>query len=167
MKRIIGLLAVVIWLVAGGPAYAAWPEERAGAFDAYWAMSGTVHTVEVTGRGMAAAGGLTGTVTVQTSEGPVPSFETDCVIFADDKSGGTGRCVWTGTSGDQVFVELRSSGPVGSGHARGSFTGGTGRFEGIDGQFTFEWNYSVRGGSDASLDGATLAMRGRYRLPRR
>lgn len=166
MKSTMGMPVVIICLVAVAPAHATWPEARAGAFDAYWAVSGTVHTVEITGHGMAAAGGLTGTLTVQTTEGARPSFETDCVIFADDRTGGTGRCVWTATSGDQVFVELRSSGPVGSGRARGSFTGGTGRFVRIEGQFDFEWNYSVRGRGEASLDGATMAMQGRYRMPR-
>ena len=160
-------LALVGFLSDAPPARAQWPEEDAGSFTGYWAMSGTVHILELPDRGLASAGGLTGSVTVQTSQGPVPSFETDCVVFADTRSGGVGRCVWTSTSGDLVLVDLHSDGPAGSGRARGEFSGGTGRFESLSGRFQFEWNYSVEGGKDAELNGNTITMTGTYRLRRR
>lgn len=162
----LSVAALTAAIAAAVPAFAQWPEEDSGTFDAYWALSGTVHILELPDGALAAAGGLTGTVTVQTSQGPIPSFETECVFFSDG-SGGEGRCVWTGTSGDQILVGLKSDGPAGMGRVRGELTGGTGRFEGISGRFEFEWNYQVSGGKDASLDGNTLTMRGRYRLPRR
>ncbi len=86
-------------------------------------------------------------------------------MFAEDRTGGTGRCVWTGATGDRVFVELKSSGPAGFGAVRGTFIGGDGRYEGIQGGFNFEWNYSVSGRKDTTLDGYTTRMAGRYDIP--
>ncbi len=160
------LMALTGALLLPCAAQAQWPEEDSGSFTGYWAMSGTVHILELPDGGLASAGGLTGSVTVQTSQGPVPSFETDCVIFADTR-GGTGRCVWTATSGDLVLVELQSDGPAGSGRARGTFSGGTGRFASLSGRFQFEWSYAVDGGKDAELSGNTVSMSGLYRLRRR
>lgn len=34
----------------------------------------------------------------------------------------------------------------------------------MSGSFQFEWNYSLGRGSDATLEGHTLQMSGRYRL---
>lgn len=137
--------------------------ERQGTFNAYWAVSGTVHILEFNS-GVAAAGGHTGTVTIQTSEGPVRAFETDCVAFADDETS-RGRCVWTGPLGDLVYVELKGTGLAGFGRTRGTFVGGTGKYDGIEGGFSFEWNYNVSRGQDATFDGYTLEMQGNYRKP--
>lgn len=166
MRRRAKILAFCGILLIPLPAAAQWPQEDQGTFDGYWAMSGTIHILELPDGGKVAGGGLTGTVTVQTSQGPVPSFETDCVVFADTRSHGGGRCAWKATNGDLVLVDLESEGPPGAGRIRGTFTGGTGRFEFLSGDFAFEWNYSVSSGYDASLDGATYVMRGRYQLGR-
>lgn len=138
--------------------------ERQGTFIAYWAVSGTVHLIDFKDSGVAAAGGHTGTVTIQTSEGPVRAFETDCVVFADDENS-HGRCVWTGPLGDLVYVELKGTGLAGFGRTRGTFVGGTGKYDGIEGGFVFEWNYNVSRGQDATFDGYTLEMQGNYRKP--
>ncbi len=149
--------------IALSPSRADWPENE-GTLDAYWSVSGTVHILEREGEISAAAGRLTGTATIRTSQGPIPSFETDCVFFSTARKGGGGQCVWTGATGDQIYVDLSSQGPAGFGRARGVFAGGTGRFEGLTGSFEFEWNYSVGPGTDALLDGHSVQMRGRYKL---
>jgi len=158
---------VVAIILLPALALAQWPEEDSGSFTGFWAMSGTVHILQLPDGGLAAAGGLTGTITIQTSQGAIPSFESDCVVFADTRSKGVGRCVWTATDGDQVLVGLESNGPAGSGRVRGIFSGGTGRFESLSGRFQFEWNYTVDGDRDAELNGSTYEMTGQYRLPRR
>ena len=153
----------VLLLLLPGIARAQWTE-REGTFNAYWTVSGNIHILEFLGS-TAAAGGHEGNVVLNTSEGSVPGFDTDCVAFTDERIGGIGRCVWTGSMGDQIFVELKSSGPAGFGLTKGTFVGGTGRYDGIQGGFQFEWNYSVSRGKDATFDGHTLRMSGRYRLP--
>ena len=166
LRRRAKVLALCSILFLPLPAAAQWPQEDEGTFEGFWAMSGTMHILELPDRETVAGGRLTGTVTVNTSQGPVPSFETDCVVFADTRSKGVGRCVWTATTGDLVLVDLESDGQPGEERVRGVFSGGTGRFEFLSGRFHFEWNYSVSGGKDATLDGATYEMRGQYRLRR-
>jgi len=61
-------------------------------------------------------------------------------------------------------VDVTSDGPGGFGRARGEFVGGSGRYDGMSGSFRFEWNYSLGRGADATLEGHTLQMSGRYRL---
>jgi hypothetical protein len=167
LRRGAKVLALCGILLHPLPATTQWPQQDEGTFEGFWAMSGTMHILELPNREVVAGGGLTGTVTVQTSQGPVPSFETDCVVFADTRSKGVGRCIWTATTGDLVLVDLESDGPPGGERVRGVFSGGTGRFESLSGRFQFEWNYRVSGGKDATLDGATYEMTGRYRLERR
>jgi hypothetical protein len=159
-------VAVLLLLPCLAPDVAAqWTEPR-GTFRAYWNVTGTVHLLDFDG-GTVAAGSHQGTVVLNTSQGTVPAFETDCVAFRDDRTGGLGRCVWKGPLGDLVYVEIESSGPAGFGRARGRFVKGTGEYEGIQGGFSFEWNYSVSRGRDATFDGHTLEMTGNYNLPSR
>src|SRR4030095_4573580 len=108
LRRRVKVLALCGILFLPLPAAAQWPQEDEGTFEGFWAMSGTMHVLELPDREMVGGGGLTGTITVQTSQGPVPSFETDCVVFSDTRSKGVGRCVWTATTGDLVLVDLES-----------------------------------------------------------
>ncbi len=147
-----------------GPARADWTN-KSGTFEAYWNHSGTVRILDYIDETVAAAGSLTGNVIIQTNTGGFPGFDTECVVFADDRTGGLGRCIWTGATGDRVFVELKSPGPAGFGAVRGTFIGGDGRYEGIKGGFNFEWNYSVSGRGDTTLDGYTIRLAGRYEIP--
>jgi len=65
---------VVAIILLPALALAQWPEEDSGSFTGFWAMSGTVHILQLPDGGLAAAGGLTGTITIQTSQGAIPSF---------------------------------------------------------------------------------------------
>lgn len=160
-RWLLGIALAASFTVAGA---AHWTE-REGTFEGYWDVSGTVHIIEMGDLGVAAAGGHTGTVTIQSSEGPVRAFETDCVSFAEEQASG-GRCVWTDPMGDLIFVTLQGTGLAGLGSTRGTFMGGTGHYEGIEGSFAFDWNYNVSSGKDATFNGYTLAMQGNYRKPR-
>lgn len=151
-------IALAVSCTAAGAAH--WTG-REGTFVADWNVTGTVHIIEMGDMGVMAAGGHTGTVTIQTSEGPVRAFETDCIAFADELSSGS-RCVWTDPLGDQIFVSIEGTGLAGMGPSRGTFVGGNGRYEAIQGGFNYDWNYNVSGGQDASFDGYTLEMRGNY-----
>lgn len=164
VRFLAGWLLCLALCASGALAAASHWTERKGTFIAYWAVSGDVHIIEFDNSEVAAAGSHTGMVTINTSEGPVRAFETDCVVFADDDSS-HGRCVWTGPLGDLVYVELKGTGLAGFGRTRGTFVGGTGKYDGIEGGFVFEWNYNVSRGQDATFDGYTLEMQGNYRKP--
>jgi hypothetical protein len=162
-----GLLVLAGLILGATPTWAArsaWTEQS-GTFTAYWDLSGTVHLLEFMGGDRIAAGRLVGVVNIKTDQGTFRGFETDCVAFADPATGSLGRCVWTGPMGDVIYVEMKGSGTGGFRPTQGTFVGGTGKYEGIEGGFAFEWNYSLSGGDEATLDGYTLEMNGRYRKP--
>jgi hypothetical protein len=156
------LVAVLVVIPVSG-ALAAWDSNQ-GTFDAYWQMSGPVHILEYADGVRVGGGRLTGTVQAQSDKGAMPAFESDCIVFADE-SGSTGRCVWTGSMGDLVYAELQGR-AAGSGQMRGTFRGGTGRYRGLQGEFSFVWNFNVGRGQDTDLDGYTVRMSGNYQMGR-
>jgi len=160
-----GLLAVSLVLIpAGAEPRSSDLTQKQGTFDASWTVSGSVTILEYVDGGSVSAGRLQGTVVLKTSTGNFPNFQTDCVVFADDRQGGKGRCIWEAPTGDRIYVETESVSSGVFGQSNGRFVGGTGDFKGISGRFGFEWNYSVSGWDDATLSGYTLEMHGNYLL---
>ena len=74
-----------------------------------------------------------------------------------------GRCVWTDERGDMVYSELRGE-AVGSGNRIvGTFVGGTGRYAGVTGDYTFQWQYVIDA-EDGAVSGRVVDFKGRARL---
>lgn len=165
LSAVQGLMAVMLLMMpAGTGPRSSDLTQKQGTFDASWTVSGSVTILEYVDGGSVSAGRLQGTVVLKTSTGNFPSFQTDCVVFADDRQGGKGRCIWEAPTGDRIYVETESVSSGVFGQSNGRFVGGTGDFKGISGRFGFEWNYSVSGWDDATLNGYTLEMRGNYQL---
>ncbi|MGH9869594.1 MAG: hypothetical protein ACREAA_15685 [Candidatus Polarisedimenticolia bacterium] len=166
--RIAGLLAVAALGAASGGGTSAGVSDltaRRGTFQAQWNVSGTVHVMEFVEGAMVAAGHLEGNILVEVDKGPFNDFRTECVVFSEEQKHGVGRCVWEGPLGDLAYVELKSSGMSAFGAVQGRFVGGTGKLEGLKGSFSFEWNYSLSGDKDATLNGYSIQMMGNYDLP--
>ena len=85
------------------------------------------------------------------------------VIGFDD--GGTllvGRAVFTDERGEKVFATLKAQ-PLATGRtATGTITGGTGRWTGLEGDFTFSWK-SVVESEDDEFHAFTVNVEGRAR----
>ena len=74
-----------------------------------------------------------------------------------------GRCVWTDERGDMVYSELKGQ-AVGSGnHIVGTFVGGTGRYAGVTGDYSFQWQYVVDT-EDGAVSGRVVDLKGRARF---
>ena len=73
-----------------------------------------------------------------------------------------GHCVWTDERGDRVYSQLRSETVATGRLVTGTVVGGTGRYAGLTGEFTFEWQYVVEGEGGA-FSGRTTGLRGRVR----
>lgn len=151
-------------LASATGAWAGWPDKPQGPFEGFWAISGTAQALEYGDGRVALAGRITGPITVQTAQGAMPSFETDCLVFFDSIEGAVGRCIWTSTTGDKVFVDIDSTGPPGSGQAAAVLTGGTGRFRTIAGRMSFIMPVTASGSREVRLDGQSYVLRGDYRL---
>ncbi len=105
---------------------------------------------------------LTGSVLIVGEKRLGEGFRSETIGIADSSKGAVGWTVWTDSRGDQVFGELRG-GAVGTGRRfTGTCTGGTGRYEGMDGEYEFEWQFVVEG-EDGAVQGRMTGLRGRFR----
>ncbi|MBK7677311.1 MAG: hypothetical protein IPJ27_22535 [Candidatus Accumulibacter sp.] len=67
------------------------------------------------------------------------AFQAEAIGFSDATTGLHGRSVWTDEHGDKVFSELSGEGFGPSQLIEGKFTGGTGRYAGVSGEYSFKW----------------------------
>ena len=139
---------------------------RAGewhAFEGTWTAAGTRRTLRLGPDERAAIFELTGSVLLTGAQRPAVGFRAQAIGFSDSRAGMQGRCVWTDERGDMVYSELRGE-FVGTGnHIVGTFIGGTGRYAGVTGDYTFQWQYIVDT-EDGAVSGRVVDFKGRARL---
>jgi hypothetical protein len=82
--------------------------------------------------------------------------------MSDTDAGLVGRAAWTDENGDRVFSELRGSGDAGDGRILGTIVGGTGRFAGAEGDYSFTWQYMLET-EDGIVQGRSVGLEGRVR----
>ena len=74
-----------------------------------------------------------------------------------------GRSVWTDERGDQVFSELGSAAGGPGKPIQGRFIGGTGRYAGVSGEYSFKWRTLVVS-EDGSVSGRVVGLKGWARI---
>jgi hypothetical protein len=161
------LLAAFLLVAACGQQGGPVPETlRAGewhAFEGTWTAAGTRRTLRLGPDERAAIFELTGSVLLTGAERPAVGFRAQAIGFSDSRAGMQGRCVWTDERGDMVYSELRGE-FVGTGnHIVGTFIGGTGRYAGVTGDYTFQWQYVVDT-EDGAVSGRVVDLKGRAQL---
>ena len=135
------------------------------AFEGSWTATGTRRTLQMGPDRRTAIFELTGSLLLTGAERPALGFQARVIGFSDSDTGMVGRCVWTDEHNEMVYSELKGQN-VGSG-ARiiGTFVGGTGRYAGATGEYTFKWQYVVgEGAEDGALSGRVVDLKGRARL---
>ena len=106
---------------------------------------------------------LTGSVLLTGAQRPAVGFRAQAIGFSDSRAGMQGRCVWTDERGDMVYSELKGE-AVGSGnHIVGTFIGGTGRYRGMTGDYSFQWQYVIDA-EEGAVSGRVVNFKGRARL---
>jgi hypothetical protein len=143
------------------------PEKaRAGewqTFEGTWTAAGTRRTLRLGANDRAAIFELSGSVLLTGAGRPAVGFRAQAIGFSDSRAGMQGRCVWTDERGDMVYSELKGE-AVGSGNRIvGTFTGGTGRYAGLTGDYTFHWQYVLES-DDGAVAGRVVDFKGRARL---
>jgi hypothetical protein len=161
------LLAAFLLAAACGQPGGPVPETlRAGewhAFEGTWTAAGTRRTLRLGQDERAAIFELTGSVLLTGAQRPAVGFRAQAIGLSDTRAGMQGRCVWTDERGDMVYSELRGE-FVGTGnHIVGTFIGGTGRYAGVTGDYTFQWQYVVDT-EDGVVSGRVVDFKGRARL---
>ena len=161
-------LAAVLLLTAGcdrsnGPANQRAPAGEWREFEGTWTAAGTRRMLHLGPDQRAAVFDLTGSLLLTGAERPAVGFQAQAIGFSDSHTGMVGRCVWTDERGDRVYSELKGQW-VGSGnHITGMFVGGTGRYAGVTGDYTFEWQYLVDA-EDGAVSGRVVGLKGRARF---
>jgi hypothetical protein len=132
-------------------------------FEGTWTASGTRKTLNMGADQRSAIFELTGSLLLTGAQRPAVGFQAQVIGFSDTRDGMQGRCVWTDEHGDMVYSELKGQ-FVGTGNQiTGTFIGGTGRWTGINGEYTFQWKYIVEAG-DGAVSGRVVDLKGRARL---
>jgi hypothetical protein len=133
------------------------------AFKATWTFSGERQLLPTEGGRPASIVHVQGTMTITSGEGLGRGFLGEAFIFDDGGSLVIGRAVLTDGKGDRIYSSMKAE-PVGTGRkATATITGGTGRYAGLEGTFTFAWQYVVSPDS-GEIDGRVENIEGRTRV---
>lgn len=132
-------------------------------FTGTWTATGNRQTMQLEPGHQAAIFKFSGSLLLTGPQRLTTGFKAEVIGFADSLSGSQGRSVWTDERGDKVFSELHgetiSPGKV----IKGRFLGGTGRFAGVTGEYSFKWQSLVRN-EDGDESGRVVDLQGWARL---
>ena len=132
-------------------------------FTATWTLSGERQRLATEGMRPASILHLSGPLTITSREGPGRGFLGEVIGFDDGETLLVGRAVFVDERGDKIFCTLKAQ-PIGSGRrVKAVITGGTGRFAGLEGDFSAQWQYMVEQESD-QVSLRTVNVEGRTRL---
>ena len=104
-----------------------------------------------------------GSLVLTGSKGIGVGFRSQAVVFNDSATGMVGRAVWTDEHGEQVFSELRGEGNADDNKISGTFVGGTGRYQGANGTYSFSWRFVIEN-EDGVVQGQSIGLSGRVRV---
>ena len=132
-------------------------------FEGAWSASGTRQTINLETNHRASIFDLTGSLLLVGDQGLGVGFQAQAIGFTDSLAGMQGRCVWTDEHGDKVYSELNGEFVATGNHIVGTFLGGTGRYAGIIGEYSFQWRFIVES-EDGTVSGRAVDLKGRARL---
>ena len=131
-------------------------------FEGTWSASGTRQALNLEANHRSSIFDLSGSLLVG-NQGLGVGFQARAIGFTDSLTGMQGRCVWTDERGDKVYSELKGEFVATGNHIVGTFLGGTGRYAGIAGEYSFQWQYVVES-DDGTFSGRAVDLKGRAEL---
>jgi hypothetical protein len=144
--RLTALLALGALALALGAAVSGAEEWRP--FTATWTLSGHRTALPTEGARSATIVYASGSFVITRGDTLGRGFFGEVIGFDDGGTVIIGRAVFTDERGDKIFATLKAQ-PLGTGRsATGTITGGTGRWSGLEGEFTFSWKFVVEAGAD-------------------
>jgi hypothetical protein len=169
MKPVIAVLAAALLaagaISASGPASAPQTPEASGqrSFEGTLSATGQRQSVPTESGRPAVTLQLSGPVAITAGEGLRRAFRSEVVGFEDGAGLTVLRGVWSDDHGDRIFSALRGETIASGRRITATITGGTGRYAGITGEYSFEWRYVVEAEA-GTISGRAIGLRGRYRL---
>lgn len=139
---------------------------RQGTFDGRWEVVGKAQKIDLGESRTVSVAKFQGAVVLTgQARGLARGFRADCVGMQDQKTGGIGRCVWKDRFDHEIWSEISSASLGVARQSHGVFVGGTGKFEGIEGEFEFEWIYMMPASEEGTVHGRTTNISGSWKLP--
>ena len=139
---------------------------RSGTFQGRWEVVGKAMKIDLgTSRSVSVARFEGAVVLEGSAQGLARGFRANCVGLQDQSTGGLGRCVWKDRFDDEIWSEIESRSTGSSRSSQAKFVGGTGKFEGIEGEFSFEWIYMIPASEEGPVRGYSTRVSGRWELP--
>ena len=132
-------------------------------FEGAWTATGTRHTLTLGTDQRASIFDLTGSLLLIGNRGLGVGFRAHAIGFSDSLTGMQGRCIWTDEHGDKIYSQLQGEFLSTGNHIVGKFLGGTGRYAGVTGEYSFQWEYVVESEED-SVSGRAVNLTGRALL---
>jgi len=132
-------------------------------FQGTWSASGARQTLNLEPNHRASTFDLTGALLLTGEQGLGVGFQARAIGLTDSLAGMQGQCVWTDERGDKIYSELKGEFVATGNHIAGTILGGTGRYTGVTGEYSFEWRFVVES-EDGSVSGRAVDLRGRARL---
>jgi hypothetical protein len=131
-------------------------------FEGTWSAAGDRRTIDAGPGQQASVVDFSGAILLTGERGLGAGFQARVIAYSDGKALSIGRAVWIDERGDMIFSEL-SGGQLATGRRiTGTFTGGTGRWSGITGEYGFDWKYII--GTEGRVQGRAEQLRGRARI---
>jgi hypothetical protein len=132
------------------------------AFEGSWTVTGERHTLPTEGARPAAVVMFSGSVVLESGEGLGRGFRGEGIGYTDGDSVRVGRFTWTDENDEHVYGVLSGELLAIGQRINGTITGGTGRYQGLAGDFGFTWQYAVEAG-DGVVQGGAVRLNGRVR----
>jgi opacity protein-like surface antigen len=131
-------------------------------FAGTWVVSGRIQGLAVEPGRQAVTAQLSGAVAFSVNGGLGRGFRGEVIAYDDGSGVTTGRAVWSDERGDRILSTLKGETLGASRRFTGTITSGTGRYAGIAGDYSFEWQYVIAAEGD-SFQGRAIGLRGRVR----
>ena len=132
------------------------------AFEGTWSAAGKRNTLKMGPDHQATSFYLTGSLLLSGPERLGVGFRAQAIGLSDSQSGMSGRSVWTDERGDEVYSEIKGTKVGTGGLVEGTIVGGTGRYAGVTGEYSFHWQFVVD--ADDETSGRAVDVKGRARL---
>lgn len=121
------------------PAAAPATPGEARTFTGTWSFTGNRQLMQLGPGDQAAIFSVSGSLLLAGRERPSLGFRAEIIGFSDSQTGMVGRSVWIDQRGDKAFSELSGESALPGHSIKGRFIGGTGRYAGVTGEYSFTW----------------------------
>ena len=164
-RSVFSTIATFVAIAAASAVVRSQEIPKRGTFTGRWEVVGKAMKIDLGSRVVSIAK-FDGAIVLEGDvQGLSRGFRAECVGMLDDETGSVGRCVWKDRFDDEIWSELGSRSTDAARTSRGTLVGGTGKFEGIEGDFTFNWLYMVPATGDGAVRGYSTDISGGWRLP--